>query len=64
MTYFRARKILEKAPEDIKTRLRSGKTSISKEYQKIQKEERKQALINESNNNTICSSFSSTSSFP
>ena len=31
----RARKVIDKAPEEVKQLLRNGKTTISKEYQKI-----------------------------
>ncbi len=42
-TFERAKKVIESAPEDIKQKLRDGNehTSISKEYQKIQKNEKK-----------------------
>lgn len=40
-TFERSRKIIEKAAEPVKQILRDGKSSISKEYQKIQKDEKK-----------------------
>jgi len=42
-TFERAKKVIESAPEEIKQKLREGNpnTSISKEYQKIQKQEKK-----------------------
>lgn len=41
-TFERARKIIEKAPEDIKENLRQGKSTINKEYQKLQKNEKRE----------------------
>lgn len=40
-TFERSRKIIESAPEDVKENLRVGKSSISKEYQKLRKNEKK-----------------------
>jgi len=40
-TFERSRKIIETAPEDVKQILRDGKSSISKEYQKLKKQEKK-----------------------
>lgn len=40
-TFERAKKIINKAPEEIKEKLRSGNTTIGKEYQKLQKNEKK-----------------------
>ena len=40
-TFERAKKIINTAPEDLKQKLRDGKTTIFKEYQKIQKDEKK-----------------------
>ena len=37
-TFERAKKIIEEAPEEVKENLREGKTTISKEHQKIQKQ--------------------------
>lgn len=41
-TFERSKKIIESAPDDVKDNLRSGKTTISKEYKKIRKNEKKQ----------------------
>lgn len=40
-TFERAKKIIEKAPEDTKENLRAGKSTINKEYQKLQKDEKR-----------------------
>jgi ParB-like chromosome segregation protein Spo0J len=40
-TYERAKKIIEEGSEDVKEKLRSNKTTISKEYEKIQKRSKK-----------------------
>jgi ParB-like chromosome segregation protein Spo0J len=40
-TFERAKKVIERAPEEVKQSLRDGKTTISKEYQKIQKDEKR-----------------------
>ncbi len=45
--YKRAKKIIEKGTEEVKKRLRAGRSSISKEYNKIQIEERKAELTKE-----------------
>jgi site-specific DNA-methyltransferase (adenine-specific) len=41
-TYQRAKTVIEKAPEQVKERLRRGKTTIAKEYNQIQLEEKQQ----------------------
>ncbi len=49
-TFERSKKIIDSAPEQVKQYLREGKTSISKEYQKIRKDEKRtqrQAEISE-----------------
>ena len=54
-TYQRAKIIIENGPEEIKNSLRKGKTSISKEYEKIQRDKKRQELlsqINPSSNNS------------
>lgn len=40
-TFERAKKIIEKAPEETKENLRLGKSTINKEYQKLQKDEKR-----------------------
>ena len=40
-TFERAKKIILTAPEEIKQKLRSGNTTIGKEYQKLQKDEKR-----------------------
>lgn len=44
-TYQRATKIIELGSDEVKQKLREGKTTISKEYQKIQKEQKKRQLM-------------------
>ena len=54
MTYHRARTIIENASENVKEQLRNKKTSISKEYQKIKRDKKRQELfskINSTENN-------------
>ena len=46
-TFERSKKIIENAPENIKQNLRDGKTTISREYQKIRKDEKKEQRQNE-----------------
>lgn len=46
-TYQRATKIIELASDDVKQKLREGRTTISKEYQKIQKEQKRSQLTKE-----------------
>jgi DNA modification methylase/ParB-like chromosome segregation protein Spo0J len=46
-TYQRCTKIIELAPESIKQKLREGLTTISKEYAKIMKEQRRTQLMSE-----------------
>jgi len=69
-TYQRAKKIIEEGSEEVKKRLRNNKTTISKEYEKIRKDKKRQELISQMNNNIgnnnleinnvklICSDFS------
>lgn len=48
-TYQRAKTIIENGPEEIKNSLRKGKTSISKEYEKIQRDKKRQELLSQIN---------------
>ena len=48
-TYQRAKTIIENGPEEIKNSLRKGKTSISKEYEKIQRDKKRQELFSQIN---------------
>jgi ParB-like chromosome segregation protein Spo0J len=50
-TYERAKKIIEEGSEDVKEKLRSNKTTISKEYEKIQRDLKRQELLSQLNNN-------------
>ncbi len=52
-TFERAKKIIENAPEELKDRLREGKTSISKEYTKLVNEEKKSAKKAEISKNQV-----------
>ncbi len=49
-TFERAKKIILTAPEEIKQKLRTGNTTIGKEYQKLQKNEKKAIRQNEIKN--------------
>lgn len=49
-TFERAKKVIDRAPEEVKQLLRNGKTTISKEYQKIQKDEKRQIRQDEIRN--------------
>jgi ParB-like chromosome segregation protein Spo0J len=51
-TFERAKKVIEDAPEDVKQKLREGNphTSISKEYQKLKKNEKREIRQNEIKN--------------
>jgi DNA modification methylase len=49
-TYERAKKIIEEGSEEIKEKLRSNKTTISKEYDKIQRDLKRQELLSQLNN--------------
>jgi hypothetical protein len=49
-TYERAKKIIEKGSEEVKGKLRSNKTTIFKEYDKIQKDRRRQELLSQISN--------------
>ncbi len=46
-TYQRATKIIQHGSDQIKQKLREGKTTISKEYQRIQKDQKRTQLMNE-----------------
>jgi site-specific DNA-methyltransferase (adenine-specific) len=49
-TYQRARTIIENATEEVKEKLRSNKTSISKEYDKIKRDLKRQELLSQLSN--------------
>jgi ParB-like chromosome segregation protein Spo0J len=49
-TYQRARTIIENASEEVKEKLRANKTTISKEYDKIQRDRKRQELLSQLNN--------------
>jgi ParB-like chromosome segregation protein Spo0J len=49
-TYERAKKIIEKGSEDVKAKLRANKSTISKEYEKIQRDLKRQELLSQLNN--------------
>ncbi len=49
-TYERAKKIIEEGSEEAKEKLRSNKTTISKEYDKIQRDLKRQELLSQLNN--------------
>ncbi|MGE3858947.1 MAG: DNA methyltransferase, partial [Nitrososphaeraceae archaeon] len=49
-TYERAKKIIEEGSEEVKEKLRVNKTTISKEYEKIQKDLKRQELLSQLNN--------------
>ena len=44
-TYERAKKIIEEGSEEVKEKLRTNKTTISKEYDKIQRDRKRQELL-------------------
>ena len=46
-TYERAKKIIEEGSEEVKEKLRQGKTKISKEYEKIQRDKKRLELISQ-----------------
>jgi DNA modification methylase len=46
-TYERAKKIIEEGSEEVKEKLRQGKTKISKEYEKIQRDRKRLELISQ-----------------
>jgi DNA modification methylase len=48
-TYERAKKIIEEGSEELKEKLRSNKTTISKEYDKIQRDRKRQELLSQLN---------------
>ena len=57
-TYFRSKKINEDGSAEQKKKLREGKGTINKEYNKIRKSKKRQELLNSSKqNNNIESSF-------
>ena len=45
-----AKKIIEEGAEEVKEKLRSNKTTISKEYDKIQRDRKRQELLSQLNN--------------
>ena len=49
-TYERAKKIIEEGSEEVKEKLRANKTTISKEYDKIQRDLKRQELLSQINN--------------
>ena len=50
-TYERAKKIIEEGSEEVKEKLRDAKkTNISKEYDKIQRDRKRQELLSQINN--------------
>ena len=49
-TYERAKTIIENGSEEVKEKLRQGKTKISKEYENIQKDRKRQELLSQLNN--------------
>ena len=46
-TYERAKKIIEEGSEKVKEKLRASKTTISKEYDKIQRDRKRQELLSQ-----------------
>jgi ParB-like chromosome segregation protein Spo0J len=67
-TYERAKKIIEEGTEEVKEKLRKNTTKISKEYDKIRRDEKREELISQINNSynisennnvkLICNDFS------
>ena len=49
-TYERAKKLIEEGSEKVKEKLRANKTTISKEYDKIQRDLKRQGLLSQINN--------------
>ena len=49
-TYQRARTLIENATEEVKEKLRANKTTIFKEYDKIQRDLKRQGLLSQINN--------------
>jgi DNA modification methylase/ParB-like chromosome segregation protein Spo0J len=49
-TYERAKKIIEEGSEETKEKLRANKTTISKEYDKIQRDLKRQGFLSQINN--------------
>jgi ParB-like chromosome segregation protein Spo0J len=49
-TYQRARTIIEDGKEEVKEKLRANKTTISKEYDKIQRDRKRQELLSQLDN--------------
>jgi ParB-like chromosome segregation protein Spo0J len=49
-TYERVKKIIEEGPEEVKEKLRSNKTTIFKEYEKIQRDRKRQELLSKLSN--------------
>jgi DNA modification methylase len=48
--YYRAKTIIEKASEEVKQKLRNNNTTISKEYEKIQRDRKRQELLSQIDN--------------
>jgi 16S rRNA G966 N2-methylase RsmD len=48
-TYERAKKIIEEGSEEVKEKLRANKSTISKEYDKIQRDRKRQELLSQLN---------------
>ncbi|MGA9844151.1 MAG: site-specific DNA-methyltransferase [Nitrososphaeraceae archaeon] len=46
MTYFKGREIIKNAPEEVKDRLRKGTVKIDKVFRQMQRQQKKQELIN------------------
>jgi DNA modification methylase len=59
-TYERAKKIIEEGSEEVKEKLRANKTTISKEYEKIQKDLKRQELLSQLNNIQSDKNYSNT----
>ena len=46
MTYFKGRQIINNAPEELKNKLRKGNLKIDKVYRQLQKQQKRQELVN------------------
>ena len=46
MTYFKGRQIINNAPEELKNKLRKGNVKIDKVYRQLQKQQKRQELVN------------------
>jgi DNA modification methylase/ParB-like chromosome segregation protein Spo0J len=51
-TYERSKLIIEEGTEEVKEKLRNNKTTISKEYDKIRRDQKREELISQMNSNT------------